>query len=152
MAKASRYGAIGPEEPVESLANAVLRSLWDAMCSESEAALNGHDVEAVHDMRVAIRRLRNALHTFRHCYHRKRMKRLRRTIGTLGRALGAVRDADVHLEVLNGAVASAAEPEREGLTFAIERVAEARGSALAATAALWAALDRDALARALTDG
>jgi CHAD domain-containing protein len=60
------------------------------------AALLG-DVEAVHDMRVAIRRLRAALRIGRPHLKRKALRRLRGGLRAAARALGAVRDLDVIL-------------------------------------------------------
>jgi CHAD domain-containing protein len=60
------------------------------------AALSG-DVEAVHDMRVAIRRLRAALRIGRPQLRRKALRRLRGGLRAGARALGAVRDLDVIL-------------------------------------------------------
>ena len=60
------------------------------------AALEG-DVEAVHDMRVAIRRLRAALRIGRPHLRVKPLRRLRAGLRATARALGAVRDLDVIL-------------------------------------------------------
>lgn len=149
MAKAPRYGDIGPGEPLGTLANAVVRSLWGAMLSPSSAVLLGNNVEAVHDMRVAMRRLRFALRTFGDGYPHKRLERISKKTRRLRKKLGEVRDADVHLAALRSALAGAAEAERAGIGFAIERVAEERGRALSEFAILLSQFDRDALERML---
>jgi len=147
MAKAPRYGDVGPAEPLGTLANGVLRALWDATLSESGDALSGDGVEAIHDMRVAIRRLRSAFRTFADCYPQKPLERIARRTRRLGRKLGEVRDADVHLAVLRSALAGAAEGERAGILFAIEQIGESRGRALAQFAILLSQFDRHALER-----
>jgi CHAD domain-containing protein len=152
MAKAPRYGDIGPDEPLEVLSKAVLRALWGGMLAESPAALGGDDVEAIHDMRVAIRRLRNALRTFRDAHRGKGLKRIAKSTRRLGRTLGGVRDADVHLAVLRSALTRAPGAERDGIAYAIEQVGEQRGRALAQFAIVLAQFDRDALEPALVDG
>jgi CHAD domain-containing protein len=61
------------------------------------------DGEAVHKMRVAIRRLRSALRTFSPVLDKASVRWLRDELGWLGGALGPVRDVDVlrsHLETL----------------------------------------------------
>jgi CHAD domain-containing protein len=151
MAKPPRYGDIGPDEPLEVLANAVLRALWGAMLSKAPAALSGDDVEAVHDMRVAIRRLRSALRTFGDASPRKGRKRIAKSARRLGRALGGVRDADVHLAALGSALAGATGAEHDGIAYAIEQVGEERGRALARFATLLSEFDRDALEAVLAD-
>jgi triphosphatase len=57
-------------------------------------------VEAVHDMRVAARRLRTLLEVFQPCFPAADARRLSRAARKLAEALGAVRDADVALEGL----------------------------------------------------
>ena len=65
------------------------------------AALSG-DVEAVHDMRVAIRRLRAALRIGRPHLRRKALRRLRGGLRAAAQVLGTVRDLDVILANAEG--------------------------------------------------
>lgn len=58
------------------------------------------DAEAVHDMRVATRRLRVALSNFATCFAPENRREMRRQLGHLAAVLGAVRDLDVILEEL----------------------------------------------------
>jgi putative phosphoesterase len=58
------------------------------------------DVECVHRMRVASRRLRAVLSLSPGCVGRKELRRWRREIRSLTRALGEARDADVQLDHL----------------------------------------------------
>jgi CHAD domain-containing protein len=82
----------------------------------SEGVLDLGDVERVHDMRVATRRLRAALEVFEPCFpskhHRKALKRVK----ALADALGGRRDLDVEIELLEGLVGEAAEADRGALT------------------------------------
>ncbi|MCY2932227.1 MAG: CHAD domain-containing protein [Planctomycetota bacterium] len=72
------------------------------------------DTEAVHDMRVATRRLRSALTLFEPCLPR-RARTWRKAVRRITRALGRARDLDVQIETLQAAIA--AHPAwREGLT------------------------------------
>jgi CHAD domain-containing protein len=57
----------------------------------------GEDIEALHDMRVAARRLRAAMSLFRP-FLPVRMEALRLQLGWVAAALGSVRDLDVQLE------------------------------------------------------
>ena len=57
------------------------------------------DLEAVHDTRVALRRLREAERGFEGCLHQPAGRR-RRRLRALERALGPLRDAQVRLELL----------------------------------------------------
>jgi len=92
---------LGPEEfsptmPVAALAFANLRRHARAFLRHEAGTREGVDPEALHDMRVAGRRMRAALGLFAP-YLPKRAEALRRELGRLGRVLGAVRDLDVQL-------------------------------------------------------
>jgi CHAD domain-containing protein len=58
------------------------------------------DVEAIHDLRVAARRLRSALSLFALDPVGKRTRRADKTLGALARAAGRGRDLDVGIEIL----------------------------------------------------
>jgi CHAD domain-containing protein len=58
----------------------------------------GEDIEALHDMRVATRRMRAAFRVFGEFYERKAAARYQKGLKRTGRALGAVRDLDVFRE------------------------------------------------------
>lgn len=62
---------------------------------EHEAAVRGGAPDAVHQMRVATRRLRSALRTFRPLLERERTEPVRRELHWLATALGRARDAEV---------------------------------------------------------
>lgn len=66
----------------------------DALAANEPGARDG-DVDAVHDMRVAVRRLRSTFQTFRALWDRETVTRLRGELRWLGEQLGAVRDAQV---------------------------------------------------------
>jgi CHAD domain-containing protein len=66
----------------------------------AEGVLDIDDVERVHDMRVATRRLRAALEVFAPAFPRKRHRKALRRVKALADALGARRDADVEIELL----------------------------------------------------
>ena len=62
----------------------------------------GEDPEGVHQARVATRRLRSHLRTFRELLDPEWTRALRDELGWLGDELGAVRDADVLLDAARG--------------------------------------------------
>ena len=77
------------------------------MLSYMRAVRRGEDIEAVHDMRVASRRLRAALDVFRPAFHGQQFNRFEREIKAVTDALGEARDLDVmieHLECLEGII------------------------------------------------
>ncbi len=65
------------------------------------AARAGADMDAVHDMRVASRRLREAMRLLEPLYPRKRFRSWYRSVRTITRALGPVRDSDVFIDAFS---------------------------------------------------
>ena len=68
----------------------------------AEGVLDTTDIERVHDMRVATRRLRAVLEIFAPCFPRKALRDVLRDVKALADALGARRDPDVHLAAARG--------------------------------------------------
>lgn len=75
----------------------------DAIRAHEPAVCSG-DEDAVHDMRVAARRLRSTLRTFRGMWDRERSEQLRSELTWLADQLGAVRDSQVMARRLSDAV------------------------------------------------
>jgi CHAD domain-containing protein len=97
-----------PPSATETKAAAALLAHLDeqvtALVTHEPGARAG-DVEAVHKMRVATRRLRSALATFRPCFDREVTDPARDELRWLGGVLGALRDDHVLLQRLEAAVA-----------------------------------------------
>jgi CHAD domain-containing protein len=68
----------------------------------NRAARNG-DPDAVHDLRVAIRRLSRCLQVFAQFYPGHSWKRMRRRLSDLMDACGKVRDLDIAIDLLDKA-------------------------------------------------
>lgn len=151
MAKAPRYEAIVAQTPFDTAARVVVGTLSETVLGVAPIVLRGDDTRAVHDMRVAIRRWRTALTTFKTAFRRKPSRMLRRRVRRLGHNLGKVRDADVHLAVLRAALAGAQDNERPGISYAIETILQQRRRALAEFAIELSQFDRGTLARAVAD-
>lgn len=95
----------------------------------SEGVLDLGDVERVHDMRVATRRLRAALEIFEPCFPGKRHRKALKKVKALADALGERRDADVEIAQLKGLVEDVAEVDRGALLALIEEVRVRQGQA-----------------------
>ena len=81
-----------------------------AMYAEIEGVLEAKDIEFIHRMRVASRRLRSALTIFEGCFSRKEYKGYSRDVREVTRSLGAARDLDVQLAVLAAIMPEYADP------------------------------------------
>lgn len=100
MAKAKEiaeldYGAVAGDG-----IRVILRSRFQEMRSFRDAALDWSDIEGVHDMRVASRRLRSALRDFLPFLRQRRLRRINKDLKALADALGRVRDQDVAIQAL----------------------------------------------------
>jgi triphosphatase len=106
--------AVDPEAPIGAVARAVLRKHFSAMLAHEPGTRLGDDIEELHDMRVATRRLRAALSLFSDVLPAS-SERMREELGGIGSALGAVRDLDVQLEQLDGWLAALPDADRQSL-------------------------------------
>ncbi len=106
----------------------------------NDPKVRAEDPDGVHDMRVAIRRLRATLRTFRSMLDRSRTEPLRAELQWLGGLLGAVRDGDVMRQRFDNALA--AEPPDTIVGPVAARIHERLGSSTGQA--------RDALAAAMT--
>jgi CHAD domain-containing protein/DNA-binding CsgD family transcriptional regulator len=68
------------------------------ICAHEDGTRKGEDIEELHDMRVATRRLRAAMRLFSPFFSKKILKRTQRKVKILGQTLGKVRDLDVFME------------------------------------------------------
>lgn len=95
----------------------------------------GADPEALHDMRVAVRRLRAAVRAFADGIPAATRSRMTEELRWLGQALGRVRDVDVQLENVRTFAAGAPPGHRGGLqpyVEYLEREREARRAVMLA--------------------
>ena len=108
------------------------RELFD----QSENVLDTGDIERVHDMRVASRRLRAALEIYEPCFDRKLFRPVLRDVKRLADALGARRDPDVQLDHIAKLESALGARERPGLEVLADelRAGQAEGNRLLADA------------------
>ncbi len=133
------YGAteIDPDDSIGAVARAVLRRHFAVLVEKEPGTRLGDDIEELHDMRVASRRLRAALSLFAEALPPSAAA-LREELKWIGGLLGAVRDLDVQLEQLGTWLDALPEADREPLA-ALRTLLETQRSA--ARAELLAALD-----------
>jgi CHAD domain-containing protein len=89
---------------------------------QSSGVLDLDDVERVHDMRVATRRLRAALEIFESCFPRKRWRKALKRVKKLADALGERRDRDVEIELLESFADEIAAQDRAALVSMLEEL------------------------------
>jgi CHAD domain-containing protein len=77
-----------------------LRPLRRSLAKEIEGVRGAEDIEFVHRMRVASRRIRSCLPLFEECFPSKKYKEWRKEIRNITRALRDARDVDVQIAFL----------------------------------------------------
>ena len=90
----------------------------------SEGVLDLGDIDPVHDMRVASRRLRAAMEVFEPCFPRKRYRKALKQVKALADALGERRDRDVAIDFLNGLAADLPSADNERLAALVDGLRE----------------------------
>ncbi len=100
LALASNAG-LAPDDSMSEAGRKVLLYHFERMLFNEPGSRLGKDIEAVHDMRVATRRMRSAFAIFAPFYKEKVVKPYLRDLRRVAQALGEVRDLDVFIEKLS---------------------------------------------------
>ena len=87
-----------PTDPMSEAGRKILRFHFYRMLENDPGTRLGEDIEALHDMRVATRRMRSAVPIFVAYFDKKIIGRFNKDLRRTGRALGRVRDLDVFME------------------------------------------------------
>jgi CHAD domain-containing protein len=109
-ARKARPRILPGADPAE-VARSVLLFHYRRMRPLERVARRGVDPEGVHQMRVQTRRLRGMLRLFRRCLPPAVVERLRAQLKPLADALGAERDEDVLIALLESYLPRASAPE-----------------------------------------
>lgn len=89
---------VEPDDPLSEAGRKVLSYHFAQMVRHEEGTRLGEDIEELHDMRVATRRMRAAFEVFENAFEKKTIKKHLKGLRATGRALGRVRDLDVFME------------------------------------------------------
>jgi CHAD domain-containing protein len=100
MAKARPIPDLSAEEPMAVGAARILTVRTEELRDHSRDVLDTADIEPLHDMRVATRRLRAALEVFEVCFPRDAHRSALAEVKELADALGERRDRDVAIASL----------------------------------------------------
>lgn len=115
---------------------------WEAVWDAVPAAIEGSDPEAVHDVRVASRRLRAAMDVAFDLFPASWYKSLHKTAKEITRELGEVRDLEVQLQYLSVAREESAPGDRPGIDRLIDRLTSRSDAARARMLEYLAELER----------
>lgn len=113
------------QEPYTQAAATVITARAEAVFSRPPSeVLDLDEIESVHAMRVATRRLRAALEVFGPCLERKRGRRALAEVTALAAVLGERRDRDVQLDLLARLASDSTGSERRALGLLAQELRE----------------------------
>ncbi len=105
MAKAAQIPGLAPDTRFGDAAAGAVEVRAREVFAQADGVLDTTDIERVHDMRVATRRLRAAMEVFAACFPAKEHAKLLKEVKHLADALGERRDPDVAIEELEAIAA-----------------------------------------------
>src|SRR5712691_11692360 len=138
MAKPMRIAGLLRRTPIARAASNVLRAVLLDLLEKVPEARCGDSRKGIHDLRVALKRFREAFRLFRPVLRKKTFRRHREWIEDLNDALGEVRDSEVELVQMRKLNAGYAETPRSVADLSVRLESER----LVAAAAVAAMLDR----------
>jgi CHAD domain-containing protein len=139
MAKAAEVG-LDPREPFARAGARAVGVRAREVFEHAEGVLDTNDIERVHDMRVATRRLRAVMEIFAPTWadgsgSKAAFKAALRDVKDLADALGERRDPDVQIAALEELAASMPAAQRAGVKALADRLRERQAEANVALAA-----------------
>jgi CHAD domain-containing protein len=116
---------LSPDDPLGDAARAAIAQGVEAL-KQMRAGATAGDVESLHQLRVATRRLRAAIELFAGVLHGSRVRVYKRDLPWLGQAAGMVRECDVAGELIRARSAKLDPQMAEALTPIYDALAERR--------------------------
>jgi CHAD domain-containing protein len=129
MAKAKPIPDLSAEVAYADAAARTVAVRGAELAEQARGVLDTGDIERVHDMRVATRRLRAALEIFEPCFPPKEYREALGQVKRLADALGERRDRDVAIATLDGFNEQMPAPDRRGIASLVERLRDEQGEA-----------------------
>jgi CHAD domain-containing protein len=120
---------VDPDEPFGEAARRVLPVRAGELVEQVPGVRRADDIEHLHDLRVASRRLRAVLEVFEGAFPRKRHRDVLREVKQHTERMGDARDLDVQLAFLEGYVEHAAPAERPGIEWLVATLQAERATA-----------------------
>ena len=122
MAKAKPIPDLTADDAYAEAAAKVVSVRGAELAAHAPGVVDTGDIERVHDMRVATRRLRATLEIFEPCFPAKAYGQALTEVKRLADALGERRDRDVAIAALHNFNDQMAAPDRRGVASLIEQL------------------------------
>jgi CHAD domain-containing protein len=116
--------AVEPDEAYRTAGARIVRVRARELFDHAAGVLDTRDIERVHDMRVASRRLRAVLEIFAPCFPASELEGVLRDVKQLADALGERRDPDVHIEALRAFARTLTPANRHGVNALVAELQE----------------------------
>jgi CHAD domain-containing protein len=145
LAKARDIETLDCDMPYGQAAAHIVAVRAQELFAHADGVLDVTDIERVHDMRVATRRLRAVLEIFAPCFPAGEHKAALRDVKRLADALGERRDPDVQLAALERFEQATAKADAPGIEAFARRLREEQAAANVALAAALAEAEADDL-------
>jgi len=136
---------IAGEETFTEAGQRMLGERVEKLLEWPDEVLKNEDIEAIHKMRVASRRLRATLDAFEPCCRPRQFKNTYRHVKEMADILGTARDTDVMLEGLHHQSKHVPVEEQAGMQWLIDRLSEYRRQGQQELEAYFEKLDEAAL-------
>jgi CHAD domain-containing protein len=120
---------VQPEDTMAEAGRKVILTDFIKMLAHEAGSRAGEDIEEVHDMRVATRRMRSAFQLLEPYYKTRPVRPYTQSLRALARRLGVVRDLDVMIDSLEKHRARCDETEQAALQTIIQRLDKRRRKA-----------------------
>jgi CHAD domain-containing protein len=129
MAKPKPIPELTAEDSYADAAAKIVSVRSAELSEHARGVLDTGDIERVHDMRVATRRLRAALEVFEPCFPGKPYRQALDEVKRLADTLGERRDRDVAIAALHGFNDQMPAPDRKGVSSLIQQLRDEQAEA-----------------------
>jgi CHAD domain-containing protein len=129
MAKPRDIPDLLADEAFAAAAAKVVTVRAQELADHAHDVLDTSDIERVHDMRVATRRLRAVLEIFAPCFPKREHAEVLHDVKALADALGERRDPDVHVAALDTFAAGVKPSSRAGVRLLAGRFRDEQAQA-----------------------
>lgn len=145
MAKAREIEQLGDAVSFRAAAAMAVEVRAEEVFEHGEGVLDTADIERVHAMRVATRRLRAVMEIFAPAFPRREHRRLLREVKALADALGERRDRDVAIEAMTKTGSALTVEDRRGIDHLVAELRDEQRGANQALASMLERIEEDEL-------
>jgi CHAD domain-containing protein len=137
MAKARELTQLAEAQSFRHAAAMAVEARSEEVFEHAEGVLDMREIERVHDMRVATRRLRAVMEIFETAFPKKQHRAVLKDVKALADALGERRDRDVAIAAMTKIGRALTATDRRGIDHLVEELRdEQRGANVELAAAL----------------